>query len=357
VDLVDAGEQLGAQRVAGLVEGDDAPLVVGQGPPRLHAGDHALERGVEVLLGDLHAARPGGEDGRLVAHVGQVGAGEAGGLAGDDVEVDVLAQRLVARVDLEDLLAAADAGRRDEDLAVEAPRPQQRGVELVEQVGGGHDHDAVGRAHPVHLDEQLVERLLALGVVVRAAFTADRVDLVDEDDGRRVLARLAEQAPDARGAEAREHLHEARGRLRVEVRPRLLGDRLCQQGLAGARRAVQEDAGGDLGAERREARRVAQELHDLLELGLGLVRPGHVLPSHPALRRRLDLLRLRARHQLHHPPQEEDQQRHEDDREPREDPRLDALPVVPVGGIELYGWRRDRDEEVHPCSGPSEPAS
>ena len=52
----------------------------------------------------------------------------------------------------------------------------------------------------VHLDEQLVERLLALVVTAAepgAAVTADGVDLVDEDDrGRRGL-RLLEEVADA----------------------------------------------------------------------------------------------------------------------------------------------------------------
>ena len=105
------------------------------------------------------------------------------------------------------------------------------------------------RAEAVHLDEQLVERLLALGVVVRAALAADGVDLVDEDDRRAVLARDLEQAPDARGAEAGEHLDERRGRLREEVRARLVGDGLGQQRLAGAGRAVQQDAARHRGPE------------------------------------------------------------------------------------------------------------
>ena len=130
-----------------------------------------------------------------------------------------------------------------------------------------------GRAEAVHLDQQLVERLLALGVVVRAALAADGVDLVDEDDRRVVLTRDLEQPPDARGAEAGEHLDERRGRLRVEVRARLVGDRLGQQRLAGAGRAVEQDAARHSGAELREARRVTQELDDLLELGLRLVAP------------------------------------------------------------------------------------
>ena len=57
VHAVDAGQQLGAQRVAGLVEGDDAALVLVERAARLHAGDDALERGVEVGLREPVAAR------------------------------------------------------------------------------------------------------------------------------------------------------------------------------------------------------------------------------------------------------------------------------------------------------------
>src|SRR5207248_8447675 len=63
----------------------------------------------------------------------------------------------------------------------------------------------------VHLDQDLVERLLALVVAAAdpdAAAPPDRVDLVDEDDAGRLLARLGEQVADAAGADADEHLDE-----------------------------------------------------------------------------------------------------------------------------------------------------
>ena len=179
-------------------------------------------------------------------------------------------------MDGEDAPAALDVGRRDEDLAVEAAGAQQRGVELLEQVGRGHDDDAARGREAVHLDQQLVEGLLALGVVVGAARGADGVELVDEDDGRLVLARLAEQAADARGAEAGEHLDERGRRLRVEGRAGLVGDGLGQQRLAGAGRAVQQDARGHARADLLEALGVLQEVDDLLELLLGLVDAGDV---------------------------------------------------------------------------------
>ena len=181
-------------------------------------------------------------------------------------------------------------------------------------------------AEAVHLDQELVERLLALGVVVRAALGADGVDLVDEDDRRRGLAGLAEQAPDARGAEAGEHLDEARGRLREELRAGLVGHGLGQQRLAGAGRAVQQDALGHLRAELAEALRVPQEVDDLLQLGLGLVGAGDLVPLDRAGGVGLDLLRLGLRHHLHRPPQEEDDQAHEDERPPQEDEALELFP-------------------------------
>ena len=70
----------------------------------------------------------------------------------------------VLHVDFEDRLAAADVGPIDQHVAVEAAGPQQRRVERFGPVGGGHhDHAAVG-VEAVHLDQQRVERLLALVV-------------------------------------------------------------------------------------------------------------------------------------------------------------------------------------------------
>ena len=62
------------------------------------------------------------------------------------------------------------------------------------------DDDALVAGEAVHLDEQLVQRLLALFVAERvaAAAAADGVELVDEDDAGLVAARVLEQLADAR---------------------------------------------------------------------------------------------------------------------------------------------------------------
>src|SRR5262249_57588576 len=122
-----------------------------------------------------------------------------------------------------------------------------------------------------HLDEQLVERLLALVVAAAepgAAVAPDGVDLVDEDDARGVLLAVEEEVAHGRRADADEHLDEVRARDREEGHAGLARDRAREQGLAGAGRADEQHALRNASAEARELLRVAQEGDDLFELDL-----------------------------------------------------------------------------------------
>src|SRR5207342_212532 len=133
----------------------------------------------------------------------------------------------------------------------------------------------------VELDEELVQRLVVLAVEAAAgASGTDRIELVDEDDRRSVLARLLEELADAGRAETGEHLDEGRGALRVEIRAGRARDRLREQRLARPRRSVEEDPARDAGTEALEALAVAEEFDDLLQLLLRLVETGHVRPGH-----------------------------------------------------------------------------
>jgi hypothetical protein len=109
-----------------------------------------------------------------------------------------------------------------------------------------------------------------------AALAADRVDLVDEDDARRVALGLVEQVAHAAGADADEHLDELRAGDAEEGHARLAGDGAREERLARAGRADQQHAARDARAELVELLGVLQELDDLLQLGLGLVHAGHV---------------------------------------------------------------------------------
>ena len=85
-------------------------------------------------------------------------------------------------------------------LRSKRPGPQQRRVEYVGPVRGRDQDDAFVRLEAIHLDQQLVERLLALVVPATdasAAVPANSVNLVDEHDAGRVLLPLFEQIPHA----------------------------------------------------------------------------------------------------------------------------------------------------------------
>ncbi len=223
-------------------------------------------------------------------------------------------------MDAEDRDSPAQVRLLNEDLPVETARAKERRIEVLEPVRRGHHDHLVARAEPVELDEQLVQCLILLAVVrVTASSPADGVELVDEDDRRRVLPRLFEQLADPRRAEAGVHLHERRSALREEARTRGIGDRLGGKRLAGSGRPVQEDPLRHARAQTLEALRVAQEVDDLLKLRLRLVEARDVGPADRRGRPGRDLRRLDARHHLERPPEEIDDdahQREEHDRKP-----------------------------------------
>src|SRR5690606_19112436 len=164
-------------------------------------------------------------------------------------------------------------------LAVEATGAQQRAVEHVGAIGGGDDDDALGGVEAVHLHEHGVEGLLAFVVAAAeagAALTADGVDLVDEDDAGGVFAALLKHVAHAAGADADKHFHEVGAGDAEERDFGFARDGLGEQGLAGAGRADQEDALGDVAAHFLEALRVLEEVHDFGDLLLGLVATGDV---------------------------------------------------------------------------------
>ena len=113
----------------------------------------------------------------------------------------------------------------------------------------------------------------------RAPRLADGVELVDEDDARRLRLRLLEEVADARRADADEHLDELRAADREERHLGLARDRACEERLAGTGRSDEENALRDLRAELAVPLGGFQELHDLEQLALRLVDAGNVVEA------------------------------------------------------------------------------
>src|SRR5882724_713716 len=148
------------------------------------------------------------------------------------------------------------------------------------------------RIEAVQFDQQLVQRLLALVVAAEragAARPAERVELVDEDDRRRLGPRLLEEIAHARRADADEHLDEFGAGDGKERHPGFARHRARQQGLAGSGRSDEQHALRHARAEASIFLRVLQELDHFLQLGLGFVNAGDVAESHAGLVLDVDL--------------------------------------------------------------------
>ncbi len=152
----------------------------------------------------------------------------------------------------------------DLDLPVEPSRTPEGGVDGVEPVRGPDHHDLPPLFKPVHHGEELGHHapfdlpghLLAPG--------GDGVEFVDEDDGGSVLPCVLKDLTEpllALTVVLRDHLRPCYG---DEMRSALACDRLCDQGLSGPRRTVEEDTLRRLDTELPKDLRVAHGQFDRL---------------------------------------------------------------------------------------------
>ena len=172
--------------MAGLMIGSDPFLLFGDYMALLFGSDADLDKCLfYILLLDVSAVRPCGCNGSLVEKVFQVRAGETGCGARDLLQVYIVSQGLIGRMDFQDLLSSLYIGAADRDLSVKAAGTKDRRVKDIDAVGRRHDDDPFIDAETVHLDEQLVQGLLALimgSAQACASAARDCVDFIDEDD-------------------------------------------------------------------------------------------------------------------------------------------------------------------------------
>ena len=281
---VGMGEELPHQGMPCLVVSDALLFALGDvKAAAFESGEHPIQGLLEVGHLDIVFLRPCGEQGRLVAQVLEVRAHESWGPAGQDGEVHVRAQALVAGVDLEDGLASVKVRPGHHDLAVKASRPKQGRVEDVRAIGGGQHDDPGVRLKTVHLRQELVQGLLTFVVSApeaRPSLPSHRIDLIDEDDARGIGLGLAEHVPHPGRTHPHEHLHEVRAGDGVEGHGGLSGDGPGKQGLPGPRRPHEEHPFGDLGPQPGEPPGRTQVLDDLPHFLDDLIYPGHILERH-----------------------------------------------------------------------------
>ena len=273
-------------RMAALVIGGQLLLIIGH--------DHGFPLGThhDLVLGILELghtddtlAATGSQQCGLVHQIGEIGTGEAGRTAGNGPWHHVSSERHLAHMDFKDLFTTGNIRVRHHNLTVETTGAEQRRVEYVWTVGSGNQDHALIGLETIHLDQQLVQGLLAFVIAAAetgTAMTTDRIDLVNEDDTGRVLLALLEHIADATGTDTDEHLDEVRTGNGEEWYIRFTSNRTGGQGLTGTGRADEQHALRNFAAKALEFLRVFQELDNLLQLALGLINPGHIVKGYPA---------------------------------------------------------------------------
>ena len=80
-----------------------------------------------------------------------------------------------------------ERGQPNVDLTIKSADTPQRNVERVRSVGCANDDDVCPSLHPIHQCEELRDDTFLDLALSLLALRCDRVDFIDEDDGRSVL--------------------------------------------------------------------------------------------------------------------------------------------------------------------------
>src|SRR5688500_3295542 len=270
------------ERVPRFVIRDDLALLrIDQTVLLFEPRNDPIRRGFNVLHLHLVLIVPRCQQCGLVQEIGEVGTHEAGRPPCNHREVDVGRENDLLCVNLEDRFAAFHVRAVHYDLAVEAAGPQQGGIQDFRTIGRRHDDHGFARIEAIHLDQKLIQRLLTLVMSTHRAADpaglAQCVQLIDEDNARRLRLGLLEQVAHTRGTNAHEHLDELGAIDREEGHAGFPRDRAREQRLPGTRWPDQQHSFRYLGSESHELVGRLQELDDLDQLLLRLIRPGNIV--------------------------------------------------------------------------------
>ncbi len=220
---------------------------------------------------------------RFVKEIFKIGSREADCCFCDCFKAYVSFEGFAASVNLEDSLSALDIGVIDRDFAVESARTKESGVKDIGTVCRCHNDNAVIRAEAVHLNEELVKRLLSFIVTAAetcASVTSHSVDFVYKDDTCGVFLCGFEKVTHTRRAHTYVHFDKVRTRNREEGNSRFSCNRFRKQRFTCTGRAYEQYTMRNSRTELSEMRGISEKLNDFAKLFFFLVGTSYVLKSH-----------------------------------------------------------------------------
>ena len=144
--------QGGYQRVAHLMVGNDAPLLLAHDAVLLLLTHKHLLHGLEqILLADVISALLHRVDGGLVDHIGKIGADGAAGRERDGIQIHGFIHQDVLGMDLQNLHTSLQIRLIHDDLPVKTARTKQRLIQNLRPVGRAQNQNPPGAVETVHL--------------------------------------------------------------------------------------------------------------------------------------------------------------------------------------------------------------
>ena len=173
----------------------------------LFAHNDFVLRLLKLFHADSTFVLPRSKQRRFVHQIRQIGTGKTWRASSDKRRLNIGAQRHLAHMHFQDLLATANVWQTNHHLPVKSTGTQQGSVENIRTVGGGNHNHTLITVKAIHFYQQLIQCLLAfIMTTAHAAATVatDSINLIDKDYARRLLFRLLKHVANAAGTNAPE---------------------------------------------------------------------------------------------------------------------------------------------------------
>ena len=206
--------QFGHQSMSTFVIGDNVFFqIIDLAVFLLQTNKGPLYRFHQVRLFDLFLVLSACEKSGFVDNIGQIGPCQSGSRFGYDRHVDLIREFDICAVDFEDGEPSFIVGLVYQYLSVKSTGSQQCSIEYFRPVGSCQDNDGGIGTKSVHFCKELIERLLSLIVAAHLCSCrttlSDRVDFIDEDDGRGLFLGLLKEVSDPARTDSDKHLYKA----------------------------------------------------------------------------------------------------------------------------------------------------
>src|SRR5262249_32027104 len=145
------------ERVAHLVISNPAAFLRREDPALFFdSGNDAFDCRSHIVECDTAPITARSHDRRFIYEIGDIGACESRRHRGNPVEIKGGIEDYPPHMDLEDLEASFAVWPVDQHLAVEAPGPQQSGIEDFRPICGAKQNDTGRRIEAIELGEELI---------------------------------------------------------------------------------------------------------------------------------------------------------------------------------------------------------